>query len=76
MSSDTRERIAAVIEELSKLHPDWRFGQLVSNVAYWAKGPTESAVWDVEDEEFLRAALEHVATIRSNDQLGAGRETV
>jgi hypothetical protein len=60
MNSATAKRIAAVIEELSRLHPDWRVGQMVANVALWAKGPTETAVWDVEDEEFLQAAEEHI----------------
>lgn len=60
MSEATARRVATVIEELSRLHPDWRVGQLVANVATWAKGPTVEAVWDVEDEEFIRAAEEHI----------------
>ena len=56
MTVQTARRIAAALEGLSKLHPQWRFGQLVANVASWAKGPTSEAVWDVTDEEFLEAA--------------------
>jgi hypothetical protein len=61
MTAHTARRLAAVIEGLSKLHPEWRVGQLVANVASWAKGPTSEAVWDVTDEEFLRAAEEYLA---------------
>lgn len=57
MNSSTAYRVAVELEELS---PQWRFGQLVANVATWAHGPDASAVWDVEDEAFLRAAEEHL----------------
>ena len=61
MTPSTAYRIAVALEELSKMYPQWRFGQLVANVSMWAKGPSDSAVWDVEDEEFLRAAEEHLS---------------
>jgi hypothetical protein len=66
--SSTLKRISAALEGLHKLYPRWRFGQLVANVATWAKGPDAQAVWDVEDESFLRAAEEH---LQSNSR-GAG----
>lgn len=56
MTVQTARRITAALEGLSKLHPHWRIGQMVANVASWAKGPTNEAVWDVTDEEFLEAA--------------------
>ena len=56
MTAMTARRLANVMEGLSKLHPEWRVGQLVANVASWAKGPSAEAVWDVTDEEFLQAA--------------------
>ena len=59
-ADQTKARIGAVLEELAKLYPDWRFGQLVANVACWAREPTAEAVWDVEDAEFLRAAEDHL----------------
>jgi hypothetical protein len=61
MTAHTARRLAAVIEGLSKLHPEWRVGQLVANVAAWAKGPTSEAIWDVTDEEFLEAAEAYVS---------------
>jgi hypothetical protein len=60
MIPSTAYRIAVALEELSKMYPQWRFGQLVANVATWAKGPTDTALWDVDDEEFLKAAEEHI----------------
>lgn len=59
--SETRRQILEALDQMSDLHPDWRFGQMVANVSAWAKGATQSAVWDVEDPEFLKAALEHLA---------------
>jgi hypothetical protein len=60
MNPATASRLMTALRELSKLYPEMRFGQLVSNVAYWAKGPTAEAVWEVDDEELLRAAEQHL----------------
>ncbi|HEV3256320.1 MAG TPA: hypothetical protein VG013_05515 [Gemmataceae bacterium] len=66
--TETRRRILRALEQLSDRYPDWRFGQMVANISYWAKETTAEAIWDVEDEEFLngiRTHLEHEAE-RSN----------
>jgi len=68
---DTTQQILEAIAELHQQHPFWRFGQLVANVSFFAKGPTKSAVYDVEDEEFLRAAQDHLAHLQEEK-----RETV
>ena len=60
MDPTVSQRIAESLAELRKLYPDWRFGQMVANVAGWAKGPNAEAVWDVEDEEFLSALEAHL----------------
>jgi hypothetical protein len=70
MTPAHQQRLAKVIEQLSELHPDWRFGQLVANVASWASGPTAEAVWDVDDEAFLNAAEEHLRS-RAHHKPGA-----
>ncbi len=57
-SSDTE--LLEVIRELRRVYPDWRFGQMVCNVATWARGAEASAAWDVEDAEFIRTAREHL----------------
>jgi hypothetical protein len=40
-----------------------RFGQLLANLSYLAKGPTNEAMWDMEDEELLVAAKQHLETL-------------
>jgi len=60
MTTSTRQEILRVLDELSQLCPDVRFGQLVVNLAYLANGPTNEAIWDVEDEAFLAAAKKHL----------------
>lgn len=64
----TREQILQVIEEVDEQRTTMRFGQLVANISYMAKGPTRSAVWDVEDEEFLQAARQYLAQLKSVNQ--------
>lgn len=53
MNSEPRADLLATLAELSRRYPDWRFGQLVANVAGWA----DQVLWDVEDEQLLAAAL-------------------
>ena len=60
MTSATRRELLRVLDDLSARMPDVRLGQLVVNLAYAAKGPTQEAVWDVEDDDLLRAAREQL----------------
>jgi len=48
--------LLTAIIELSRRYPDWRFGQLIANVAGWA----DQEIWDVEDEQLLAAAQLHL----------------
>ena len=61
MTKEQESRFASVLAALSALYPDWRIGQLVANVAWWARGPTNEAIWEIDDEEFLAAAEAHLA---------------
>ena len=56
MTHDQQERLTRFLAALRAVYPDWRIGQLVANIAWWARGPTNEAIWEVEDEEFLAAA--------------------
>ena len=56
MNSNQRADLLAAIAELARKYPDWRLGQLVSNVAGWA----DQDIWDVEDEQLLEAARLHL----------------
>lgn len=65
MTTQVRREILHVLEELSQCCPEVRFGQLIANLSYLAKGPTNEAIWDVEDEELLAAARKHLAERRN-----------
>ncbi|MBI1914002.1 MAG: hypothetical protein HYS12_04600 [Planctomycetes bacterium] len=62
----TQQRIALLqaIAELCDRYPNWRLGQLVSNVAGWA----DVDVWDVEDEQMLAAATVHLQQLASREK--------
>lgn len=55
MLTDDRRDILSELHRLSELAPDMRFGQLIVNLSYLALGATDSATWDVEDEDLLAA---------------------
>ena len=55
MTSELRQQVLAALEDLSEAYPDWRFGQMIANLATIARGPENESVWDMEDEELLTA---------------------
>jgi hypothetical protein len=65
MTTNIRAEILRVLGELSDIEPETRFGQLVVNLSYLARDYTNEAIWDVEDEEFLAAAQEHLECRRA-----------
>ena len=69
MTTQVRKDILHLLAELSQCCPEVRFGQLIANLSYMAKGPTNEAIWDVEDEQLLEAARKHLAERR--DQASA-----
>ena len=58
------ERILEVLAEILRLNPSQRFGQLVANISFLAKGPIKSATYDVEDKEFLEAASSYLGNLK------------
>jgi hypothetical protein len=56
MSISTADELIEAIAELRRLFPDWRMGQLIANLTMAAGASDEVAVWDVKDEDLLRAA--------------------
>jgi hypothetical protein len=60
MIGPLRKEILTVLEELSATCPDYRFGQMIANLAMLARGDAEGALWDMEDEELLAAAQKHL----------------
>lgn len=60
MMKTTRLEILEALQEMSQVYPEWRFGQMVSNIAFWAAGPKPESIWDVEDKQFLETLLKHL----------------
>jgi hypothetical protein len=56
MNTQSHTDLLAVLAQLSQRYPQWRFGQLVANVAGWA----DQEIWDVEDKQLLEAARQHL----------------
>jgi hypothetical protein len=56
IGDNTRVELLKTLAELGELHPEWRLGQMLANLAM-ASGRTDAgAVWDLEDSEALTAA--------------------
>ncbi len=59
------EELLGALREMWQRYPEWRLGQMICNVATWAKQPTETAdaaetVWDLEDDELVRGIRQHL----------------
>ena len=63
MISTQRQEILRLLGVLSELTPDVRFGQLVANLSYLAIGPTNEAIWDMEDDQLQDALREHISAL-------------
>ena len=63
MITAQRQEILRLVEQLSELTPDVRFGQLIANQSYLAVGPTNEAIWDMDDEQLLSAIRKHIADL-------------
>ena len=63
MIATERQEILRLLERLSELTPDVRFGQLIANLSYLALGPTNEAIWDMQDEQLLAAIRQHLADL-------------
>ena len=54
-TENVREELLEALAELGRLHPEWRLGQTLCNVAVAAGRLDAGGVWDLEDEEGLQA---------------------
>lgn len=54
----TRAELLAALTELGQVHPHWRLGQTLANLAMAAGRLDAGGVWDLEDDEALAAARE------------------
>jgi hypothetical protein len=67
MIPQDRSGLFEALAELCRRYPNWRFGQLVSNVAGWA----DVDLWDVEDGQLLAAARAHLDQIVDREEAKA-----
>ena len=72
MITAQRQEILGLLERLSELTPDVRFGQLMANLSYLALGPTNGAIWDMEDEQLLAAIRKHITDLSNRTADVAG----
>jgi hypothetical protein len=63
MITAQRQEILRLLERLSELTPEVRFGQLIANLSYLAVAPTNQAIWDMEDEQLLTTIQKHIADL-------------
>jgi hypothetical protein len=66
MIDPTRRELLNLIEELSAACSDYRFGQLVLNLAFLAREDGDHLAWHLEDTEFIEAARKHLADWNAN----------
>ena len=72
MIDPTRQEILRLLEQLSELEPEVRFGQLIANMAFLAAGPWNETLWDLQDDELLHAISQHLADLsRTQPQVAA-----
>jgi hypothetical protein len=65
MIDPVRQEVLQVLAELSEVVPEVRLGQLMANLSYLVRGLSTEAIWDMEDDELLAAAREHLEEWRS-----------
>ncbi len=56
MTDNRDDDLILALAELRILFPDWRMGQLIANVAQAAGAVGDSAIWDIQDGDLLKAA--------------------
>src|SRR5947208_3052326 len=60
MTANPRAELLQALAELSRIHPAWRFGQLICNVMALAGETVELRPEDVGDEALLRFLRGHL----------------
>lgn len=60
MSHPVRDELLQVLAGFGEYAPDMRFGLLIANLAFIARASGATDVWEVEDEELLEAARDHL----------------
>jgi hypothetical protein len=63
MTDRENTELLTYLGELRRAWPEMRFGQLIANLAVAARGTEPGAVWEMEDEELLKAAKWQLAEL-------------
>jgi hypothetical protein len=63
--SVSNDELCIALGELRAIFPDWRFGQMIANLATAARGPNLDSIWECEDDELLVAARRLIEQNRS-----------
>jgi hypothetical protein len=66
-----RQEILRQLECLSERAPELRFGQMVADLAFLAKGPWDETLWDLEDEELLAAIQQQLSDLSHREHEAA-----
>jgi hypothetical protein len=73
MINAVRQEALQLLAALSEAAPDVRLGQLIVNLSYLARGLSNEAVWDMEDDELVQAAQKHLEKWRSRAEEPVGQ---
>ena len=68
MTEPIRQEILAGVQRLGELAPELRFGQLIANLAFDAEGPSDEALWNMDDEKLLEALRKQIADFARRSQ--------
>ncbi|HUG90963.1 MAG TPA: hypothetical protein VML55_09025 [Planctomycetaceae bacterium] len=60
IAADTKSEILQRVDEIRRLCPDMRLGQVLATIGLLGEDTTGRSLWDLEDEE-LAAAVERFA---------------
>ncbi|MSR54259.1 MAG: hypothetical protein EXS09_13345 [Gemmataceae bacterium] len=69
MISSVRHELLDVLRELSEEVPDVRFGQLILNLSYMARGTEDDSAWEIEDAELLEFAKQHLTVWKARQAI-------
>jgi len=75
MNRSIRDELLQVLSRFGDHAPEYRFGQLIANLAFLARLTGPSDVWDVEDEEMLEIARSHLQDFERRSEAMATRSS-
>ena len=74
MPNPIRQEVLTLLAELSEAAPEVRLGQLIVNLSYLARGLSPESAWDMEDDELLDVAREHLEQWRAKRGVTVGTQ--